>query len=136
MGHIWQWGSEFKDGLTFFGTYAFELGTVFFLGANDAQLAVVREYEKEGSRIALQNLRQVLKEIDLPEETKNNFIHFYNDYMTTDLWYIIDYYKNGIEKPFYECWLFDQPILSSIVLPDKIIPIRRNTPAIPLISKR
>lgn len=136
LGHLWQWGSDQKGGLKFFGNFSYELGTIFFLGANERQLEVVREYEKEGSMIALQNLRNILLDLDLRDETKENVVRFMNDYMNTDLWYIIDYYRNGIEKPFYDNWMYNQPMLPEINLPTKLNLISRDAPAIPLISNR
>lgn len=136
LGHLWQWGSDQKGGLQFFGNFAFELGTIFYLGANEKQLDIVREYEREGSVIAFTNLLKILESLDLPHATKVSIKHFVSDYMHTDLWYIIDYYRNGIEKPFYECWKYNQPMISEINLPAELNLVKRNAPAIPLISNR
>lgn len=135
LGHAYQWGAGETDGLRFYGDAAWDIGSRFFMFASEKELDVVRAYEKEGSRVALGNLQKIFRENAFSDGFVKEYTRFFIDQATTDLDYIIDYYRTGEARHFFENWHG-----SSSLLPlDICTPIaakKREKPAVPLISRR
>jgi hypothetical protein len=136
FGHMLQWASDMSGGLQFFGNFAYEVGTPFFLGASDRQLEIVRLYEREAGVLALNCLRKILSKENL--ENQDALLRLFSDYAGTDLWYIIDYYREGLERSFFDNWRFgsgQELLKEKIKKPSKLDFIAREVKAVPLINK-
>ncbi len=135
-GHVWQWSANSKSGLRFYGSEAWRIASIFFLGKTDREINLVREYEKEAGILAISNLEIVLQQSDFRPEFRESCRKFLNDYVQNDLEYIIDYYRTGEVKNFFNGWKFELPELAPVDVSFTIDPVRRSNKCVSLISLR
>lgn len=134
-GHLWQWSANEKSTFVFNGDKAWEMGARTFLFAPDTELQEVRAYEKEASKISIQNLKNIFVGSKLSKSFQDSFIQFHNDYCVTDLHYIIDYYNTGEVKPFFDNWIKGAPLLPFINTGINLSISRRKNKCVSLIKK-
>lgn len=135
-GHVWQWSSTADSGLEFHGDIGWELGSKFHLGATEEVLQQVYRYERESSCIAMGNLDMILTHDQVhDDEWKARMRRFLNDYLSTDLDYIVDYYRTGRVYDFTARWQRHAPQLPAIAPRFTITPKQRDNLCIPLIVK-
>ncbi|MEM6267830.1 MAG: hypothetical protein AAF998_00265 [Bacteroidota bacterium] len=135
-GHMWQWGSDERSGLNHFGDEAWAIGGKYFLFAEPEQLALVASYEKEAGQICLYHLALILGKIpELAATEKDNIYRFYNDFLQTDIAYIIDYYQTGEVRHFLDGWIYCAPAIRPITASFPVSMHKRENHCVALIMK-
>lgn len=121
-GHMIQRAATEESWLQFWGDEAYKIGSVFHQWASEEVLSNVRLYEKEAGELWLFMLAKVLNtwyDVDLiSKQQADNILRMYNDYAANDLEYIMDYYRTGKSKNFFqERKFFPKPTINHLAIP-------------------
>lgn len=119
--HMLQWAMESDPGdREYWWDKAFEIGAVFHVWASQEKLEQVRQYEEEGWRMGLWNLKQTMELMQLNLEIQSTVMRFYNDYQQNDLNYLLNYYRTGKSINFFENRQNDLPTLPLLPVPSEV----------------
>ena len=138
IGHFTQWNGTIKSDLQFYGENAWQVATKSYLGASPCEIEIAEAYELEAGKIALGNLEEILlNATDFSKVTAKNILRFFNDYINTDIEYIINYYHSGILPNFFGCWKFNSKKIPSLTVSKHTIksPRERINKCLPLVRR-
>jgi hypothetical protein len=131
-GHLIQWWSDEKQGISRYGDKAWEIWSVFHMGADAETLSHVQKYELEAWQLGLSCLSKILRWLAL-DSSAENIMKLYNDYVMTDNDYIIDYYHTGESKNFFSQRQYNTPRLPLLNTNIQFTPLQRTMIDIGLI---